>query len=105
MEFMEANLRRSDNSYSQINLVSFREEVYRHQLCVHSPTDKFLDVAQLDNSQLSDVLHIYARLPVSEVSQLLVYCHILLFMLSQLVFTLVHYLNSLSQHTLDPSVK
>ena len=73
MEFMEANLRRSDNSYSQINLLSFWEEVYRHQVCVHSSTDKFLDVAKLDNSQLSDVLHLYARLPVSEVSQVLVF--------------------------------
>ena len=69
LEFIEANLRRSDNSYSQINLLSFREEVYRHQICVHSSTDKFLDVARLDNSQLSDVLHLYARLPVTEVGQ------------------------------------
>ena len=69
LEFMEANLRRSDNSYSQINLLSFREEVYRHQICVHSSTDKFLDVSRLDNSQLSDVLHLYARLPVTEVGQ------------------------------------
>ena len=69
LEFMEANLRRSDNSYSQINLLSFREEVYRHQICVHSLTDKFLDVARLDNSQLSDVLHLYAQLPVTEVGQ------------------------------------
>ena len=76
MEFMEAALRRSDYTYGQINLLSFREEVYRHQFCVNSPTGSFLDVAHLDNSQLSNVLHLYARLPVTQVSQLSCFYHV-----------------------------